>query len=303
MNKNSNLSERGGFSRFIDRIMNLFLIICGAVLLWILLQVTSIASFKIPSDSMEPALLAGDNILVNKCVMGGRLFNIWDALEDKEINISRLPGLGKIKRNDVVVFNFPYLEQRWDSIVFRIMKYYVKRCVALPGDTFEIKKGHYKVRGYISALGNEEAQDRLMQIIERGKEGDYGIVMSGYPYNDIVNWNIVNFGPLYLPVKGDVIEMSPKFVALYRNAIEWEQKKKLFLRGDTILLNDSVIHTYRFKENYYFVAGDKVMNSQDSRYWGLLPEPFIVGKAVRIWKSVDRETDKIRWNRIFKKIE
>lgn len=303
MNKNSNLSARGGFSRFIDKIMNLFLIICGVALLWILLLVTCIASFKIPSDSMEPTLLAGDNILVNKCVMGGRLFNIWDALEDKEINISRLPGLGKVKRNDVLVFNFPYLEQRWDSIAFRVMKYYVKRCVALPGDTFEIRKGHYKVRGCTSILGNVEAQDRLMQIIERGREGDYGIVMSGYPYNDIVDWNIVNFGALYLPVKDDVIEMFPKHVALYRNAIEWEQKKKLFLRGDTILLNDSVIRTYRFKENYYFVAGDKVMNSQDSRYWGLLPEPFIVGKAVRIWKSVDRETDKIRWNRIFRKIE
>ena len=211
--------------------------------------------------------------------------------------------MGKVKRNDVLVFNFPYLEQRWDSIAFRVMKYYVKRCVALPGDTFEIRKGHYKVRGCTSILGNVEAQDRLMQIIERGREGDYGIVMSGYPYNDIVDWNIVNFGPLYLPVKGDVIEMFPKHVALYRNAIEWEQKKKLFLRGDTILLNDSVIRTYRFKENYYFVAGDKVMNSQDSRYWGLLPEPFIVGKVVRIWKSVDSETDKIRWNRIFKKIE
>ena len=303
MNKNSNLSARGGLSRFIDKIMNLFLIICGVALLWILLLVTCIASFKIPSDSMKPTLLAGDNILVNKCVMGGRLFNIWDALEDKEINISRLPGLGKVKRNDVLVFNFPYLEQRWDSIAFRVMKYYVKRCVALPGDTFEIRKGHYKVRGCTSILGNVEAQDRLMQIIERGREGDYGIVMSGYPYNDIVDWNIVNFGPLYLPVKGDVIEMFPKHVALYRNAIEWEQKKKLFLRGDTILLNDSVIRTYRFKENYYFVAGDKVMNSQDSRYWGLLPEPFIVGKVVRIWKSVDSETDKIRWNRIFKKIE
>ena len=303
MNKNSNLSARGGLSRFIDKIMNLFLIICGVALLWILLLVTCIASFKIPSDSMEPTLLAGDNILVNKCVMGGRLFNIWDALEDKEINISRLPGLGKVKRNDVLVFNFPYLEQRWDSIAFRVMKYYVKRCVALPGDTFEIRKGHYKVRGCTSILGNVEAQDRLMQIIERGREGDYGIVMSGYPYNDIVDWNIVNFGPLYLPVKGDVIEMFPKHVALYRNAIEWEQKKKLFLRGDTILLNDSVIRTYRFKENYYFVAGDKGMNSQDSRYWGLLPEPFIVGKVVRIWKSVDSETDKIRWNRIFKKIE
>ena len=181
MNKNSNLSARGGLSRFIDKIMNLFLIICGVALLWILLLVTCIASFKIPSDSMEPTLLAGDNILVNKCVMGGRLFNIWDALEDKEINISRLPGLGKVKRNDVLVFNFPYLEQRWDSIAFRVMKYYVKRCVALPGDTFEIRKGHYKVRGCTSILGNVEAQDRLMQIIERGREGDYGIVMSGYP--------------------------------------------------------------------------------------------------------------------------
>nr|WP_302436312.1 signal peptidase I [Bacteroides intestinalis] len=288
---------------YLDKILNLFLMVCGAVLIWILLQVTCIATFKIPSDSMEPALLDGDNILVNKCVMGGRLFNLWDALDNKETDISRLPGLSEVKRNDVLVFNFPYLEQRWDSIAFRVMKYYVKRCVALPGDTFEISRGHYKVHGYISELGNVESQDNLMRIVERGREVDYGIVMRGYPYSDIVDWDIMNFGPLYLPAKGDVIEMTSKHVALYRNAIEWEQKKKLLLRGDTVLLNDSVIHTYRFKENYYFVAGDKVMNSQDSRYWGLLPEPFIVGKAVRIWKSVDRNTDKIRWNRIFKKIE
>lgn len=75
------------------------------------------------------------------------------------------------------------------------------------------------------------------------------------------------------------------------------------LSGDTVLLNDSVISAYGFRESYYFVAGDKTMNSQDSRYWGLLAEPFIVGKAVRIWKSVDKDTDKIRWNRIFKRIE
>ena len=90
-----------------------------------------------------------------------------------------------------------------------------------------------------------------------------------------MDWDIVCFGPLYLPVKGDEIEMNPKHAVLYRNVIEWEQRKKLFLLGDTILLNDSAIHAYRFKENYYFVAGDKVMNSQDSRYWGLLPEPLL----------------------------
>ena len=201
----------------------------------------------------------------------------------------------------MLVFNFPYPAQ-WDSIGLNVMSYYVKRCVALPGDTFEIRKAHYWVRSCEMSLGNVESQDALMRIVANGREKDYGIVMSGYPYNGLVDWNIVNFGPLYLPAKGDEIEMNPKHAVLYRNVIEWEQRKKLFLYGDTVLLNDSAIHAYRFKENYYFVAGDKVMNSQDSRYWGLLPEPFIVGKAVRIWKSVDRGTDEIRWDRTFKNI-
>ena len=286
----------------IDKFLNLFLIAFGIVVIWVLLQVTTIATFRIPSDSMEPTLLAGDNILVNKWVMGGRIFNIWDAIDGKEVKISRLPALGKIKRNDVLVFNFPY-PARWDSIGLNLMSYYVKRCVALPGDTFEIKKAHYRVRGCETSLGNVESRDALMRMAANGTEKDYGIVMSGYPYNGLVNWDIINFGPLYLPARGDDIEMNPKHVALYRNAIEWEQNKKLLLRGDTVLLNDSVIRNYRFKENYYFMTGDKVMNSQDSRYWGLLPEPFIVGKAVRVWKSVDRGTDEIRWKRIFRKIK
>ena len=301
--------ESGNFDKIkkrvfvvMDKFMNLFLIACGIIVFWILLQVTTIATFRIPSDSMDPTLLAGDNILVNKWVMGGRIFNIWDAIDGKEVKILRLPALGKIKRNDVLVFNFPYPAQ-WDSIGLNLMTYFVKRCVALPGDTFEIRNARYKVRGCDVPLGNAEAQDELMRVVESGRKTDYGIVMSGYPYNGLVDWDIINFGPLYLPSRGDDIEMNPKHVALYRNAIEWEQNKKLFLRGDTVLMNDSVIRNYRFKENYYFVTGDKVMNSQDSRYWGLLPEPFIVGKAVRIWKSVDRNTDKIRWNRIFKKIE
>lgn len=93
-------------SWFVDKLLNLFLIGCGLVALWVLLQVTCIATFRIPSDSMEPALLPGDNILVNKWVMGARIFNIWDAAEGKEVRIFRLPGLGEIKRNDVLVSIF-----------------------------------------------------------------------------------------------------------------------------------------------------------------------------------------------------
>ena len=187
------------------------------------------------------------------------------------------------------------------------MKYYVKRCVALPGDTFEIRDARYYVRGYDGVLGNIRQQDclrlQLNGITDDHSARERGICFNTYPFNNIVNWNIVEFGPLFIPAKGAEVLMTPLNKVLYRNAIEWEQNKKLLLRGDTVLLNDSVIRNYRFKENYYFMTGDKVMNSQDSRYWGLLPEPFIVGKAVRIWKSVDRNTDKIRWNRIFKKIE
>lgn len=41
---------------------------------------------------MYPALQAGNNVLVNKWIMGTRIFNIWDALEGKEVKIHRLPG-------------------------------------------------------------------------------------------------------------------------------------------------------------------------------------------------------------------
>lgn len=38
--------------------------------------------------------------------------------------------------------------------------------------------------------------------------------------------------------------------------------------------------------------GDNGINSQDSRYWGLLPEEYIVGKVWKVWKSVDPYTDR-----------
>ena len=97
--------------------------------------------------------------------------------------------------------------------------------------------------------------------------------------------------------------MSRKHHSLYKHLIEWEQKEKLALKDDSVLLGDSLIHTYCFKENYYFMAGDRVTSSRDSRYWGLLPESYIVGVATLIWKSENMETGKIRWSRVLKAIE
>ena len=89
---------------------------------------------------------------------------------------------------------------------------------------------------------------------------------------------------------------------LYRQLIDWEQKKKLSLKDGRILLGDSAITQYRFEKDYYFVAGDNMANSQDSRYWGMLPEEYIVGKVVRIWYSENKFPEHPRWERILKKV-
>ena len=56
-----------------------------------------------------------------------------------------------------------------------------------------------------------------------------------------------------------------------------------------MLIGDSLIHQYRFEKNYYFVSGDNLANSQDSRYWGMLSEEYIVGKATWVWLELKRK--------------
>lgn len=288
--------------QLVDGVISVMFYGCVLFVGWIVLQVTTFASFKIPTDSMEPALIPGDNILVNKWVMGARIFDIWEAAAGEKVDVYRLPGFGEVERNDVLVFNFPYPAE-WDSIGWNLKTYFVKRCVGLPGDTFEIRNAHYHVRGFSGSLGCTYMQDRLQQLLADTVHRPLGIVMSGYPYDNRVLWNIGDFGPLYIPRRGDCIPMNLGNGILYRNLISWEQDKRVELRDDSVFLGDSLIREYRFQKDYYFMVGDNVQNSQDSRYWGLLPEDYVVGKAVRIWKSENRLTGEIREERFWKKIE
>ena len=285
--------------KLVRKLISLFFSLCVFFSIGCFVLVTTIASFRIPTDSMQPTLQPGDNILVNKSIMGARIFNIWEAAEEKEVEIHRLPGLGKVKRNDVLVFHYPYPHKN-DSLSMHLLKYYVKRCIALPGDTMGIRKGHYYINGINETIGNIEAQKRIEKL---QKENTRGIVMDAYPWDKYIDWTIQDFGPLHVPARGQTVVMDSTAVKLYRNLIEWEQKEKLTFQGKEIFLGDSLIHEYRFRENYYFMGGDYMENSKDSRYWGLLPEPYIVGVATMIWKSVDKSTGKIRWDRVMKKIE
>lgn len=263
---------------------------CMVMALFVVMQIFLFSSFKIPSNSMEPGLIAGGYVLVNKLIPGARLFNVFASLRGEQVQIVRLPGLREIRRNDVVVFNYPY-PNNLDRIEMHMMKYYIKRCLGLPGDSLSIVNGYYRVNGIFEPVGNIEGQE-LFSVQSNKMLKDAGLYWS-FPKDSLISWNVKNFGPLYLPRKGDVIDMNRENISIYRKLIEWETGQKL----------DPRIVSYTFQKNYYFVAGDRIEDSQDSRYWGLLPEEFIVGKATFIWRSMNPQTRGVRWDRICSRIE
>jgi len=282
----------------IDWLMNLVIAVSAMICLWLLLQVFVFSSFRIPSDSMEPELQAGDCVLVNKMLVGARLFNIFKSVNGEQVTIHRMPGFSTIQRNDVLVFNFPH-PKRWSRIEMDVMKYFVKRCMALPGDTFRIIDGKYSVNNISTPLGN------VMEESMIGRQPDSTFDKAVYlcfPYDSILQWNIKRFGPLYIPKAGRMIDMNQKNFILYRKLIAWEQHAAVTYKDSTVFVGKQSITHYRFLKNYYFMAGDNCANSQDSRYWGMLPEEYIVGKAVIVWKSVDPYSGKFLWHRFLKKI-
>lgn len=273
-------------------------IICILIFFLLLSQILVFSFFKIPTNSMEPQLIIGDKVLVTKLTFGPRLFNIFASINNVQVNIYRLPGIQKIKRNDIVVFNSPY-PNTWDKVEMHIMKYFIKRCIGLPGDTIQIQNGFYSVKGIDELLGNQESQEK---ISKQNRDFFDDSVYYTFPEDSIINWNIKSFGPLYIPQKNDILPMNPIHYVLYKKLIEWEQQAILSCQDSIIYLNEKPLNSYQFQKNYYFMVGDRVEDSQDSRYWGLLPEEYIVGKAWIVWKSVDPYTGKFKWERFLKKI-
>lgn len=288
--------------KWMNKAVNVIFGLAVLLVLYVLAQILLFATFKIPSDSMEPTLIEGDVISVYKPALGARLFNIRASLKGEEVDVYRLPGFSKVGRNDVLVFNFPYPEwDKWDEDMrMNITNYYVKRCVAVPGDTLFIHDGIYMIGDRNILVGNIESQKRIMKFnLDNIPDDQYYT----FPFDSIVRWNIREFGPFYIPRKNDSIPMNRTNYLLYRKIIVWEQGEDVQFQNGKVYLGNKQLDGYRFKSNYYFMSGDNSMNSVDSRFWGLIPEDFIVGKAALVITSRSRNTGKIRWNRVLKKIK
>ena len=123
-----------------------------------------------------------------------------------------------------------------------------------------------------------------------------------FPKSQGYTWNRDFFGPLYIPEAGKTIALTLDNLPLYKRAITAYEGNTLKVNGNQILINDKLVDSYTFTEDYYWMMGDNRHNSQDARMWGFVPFDHVVGKPVLVWMSWDSNAkgiNKIRWNRLF----
>jgi signal peptidase I len=113
-------------------------------------------------------------------------------------------------------------------------------------------------------------------------------------------WDIDNYGKIWIPKKGVTIVLNKNNIALYERLITVYENHKLEIKPEGFFIDGKLTNTYTFQYNYYWMMGDNRHNSQDSRFWGFVPETHIVGKASLIWFSWDGGP---RWKRLFKTIK
>ena len=157
----------------------------------------------------------------------------------------------------------------------------------------------------LTAAGAERLKN-VPGILSVTRQISTGIEAGIFPH--INKWNRDNFGPIYIPQKGKTVALTTETLPFYKRIItEYEKndngdKNDLKVIGNEIRLNGSIVKNYTFKQNYYWMMGDNRHNSEDSRYWGFVPEDHIVGKPIFIWMSWDtngKGLNKIRWDRVF----
>ena len=226
-------------------------VICFAVALILFFKTFVGQQFSIPSGSMRETLMIGDHLLINKFIYARPQF-AWE---------SALFPMRKVERGDIIVFRWP-MDRDQD---------YVKRCVAMPGDTVEMKDKRLFVNGKL-VTGPWEYHIVKPDLVPSGK-GDGSMVEAGDPIAG--PWPLGrDAGPVTQP-SGFWRFSDPDVVGMDRQGMQ------------SLIQND-------FKDNlgpvkvppgYLMAMGDDRDNSEDSRYWGFVPMDHLRGRPFIVWWS------------------
>jgi len=248
----------------------------GAV---IVLNSFVLASFQVPTGSMENTVMAGDLLFVNKYLYAGTTpptIPILGILTGKEIEIPyfRVPGFRKPEKGDVIVFIFPGNRDEEKSKVFQ---YYLKRCVATAGDTLQVINKQVYING--KPMKNPEGMVYMFESQPAGFVNP-NIFPVGKP------WNQDNYGPIVIPKEGDMIDISIENIHEWATFIRREGHTVRVV-GEKVFVDGKPATSYKVERNYVFGMGDNRDDSLDSRFWGFVPEEYVVGTPMVVYWSWD----------------
>ncbi len=281
--------------------------------------------YVIPTGSMESTLMAGDYIMVSKIDYGPQLPRT--PLEFPFVH-NTMP-MSETKPSFSRCVQRPYRRLAGTDK----KENYIKRCVALPGDTLRIVGGdvtidsqpqafipHKQYDYMVYAPNSTRPQHRIIEdcMLDQARGGGAQVerrlqYQETFPHAAGYGWTTDDFGGeegFWIPAAGATIALTADNLPLYRRAIEVYEGHRVETDGDKIIIDGETADSYTFAMNYYFMMGDNRHYSADSRYFGLVPEDHIVGKAAYVWLSIEPQNpdnpkslfERIRWKRMFKSI-
>ncbi|MCX7875778.1 MAG: signal peptidase I [Melioribacteraceae bacterium] len=258
--------------KFFEFWRNLF----WAALAALFIKTFLIETSRVPTGSMESTIKVGDFLFVNKFIYGSsspRTIPFTNVV----LPYFQLPAIREPERGDIVVFEYP--GDRDDLKPTEIVNY-VKRCIGIPGDTIYIDN---KV---VFINGKEAPRPAHIQYINNYVSPKGAANPRIFPAGS--NFNEDNYGPIVVPKKGDVVNLTPENIEEWRTLIDREFGERVVtVEGDQVLINGKPTDKYTIQKDYFFMMGDNRDDSADSRFWGFVPRDKVVGQAFMVYWSWD----------------
>jgi signal peptidase I len=245
--------------------------------------------------------MTGDFLLVNKFIFGGTTPQTIPFTNVK-LPAFKLPAFWDVERGDVIVFIFPGMRHEVEPADFA---YYLKRCIAVAGDTMQIRNRVIYVNGQQFPVPRNMKYNS--PFIRDSGDADPRIFPPGMPFNED------NYGPIRIPMQGDIIPLGVNNFSAWEIFIKREGHSAELLNGK-VYVDGKETSSYAVERDYLFGMGDNRDNSLDSRFWGFIPVESIIGTPLIVYWSwnpdlplitnqfpfvnIFEKISTVRWNRI-----